>query len=233
MSNAESYDIGVIKSVKRQTLYHKVYESLKMSILNYDLPPGTKLNEVQLAEQLNVSATPVREAFKMLASEGLVKITPWKGVEVQQFSDTEIIDTFQCREALEILAIELTFDRLKFDSDKEDIIKDLDETIERSKNVDTITEFVYINSTIHDFWLKHSGNKRLIDLMDNLNDVLLHDRNVSAFVDKRKEEIIKEHIEILLALKNMDLEKAKQALRTHIRNGCEFGRKIREEREKR
>lgn len=233
MSNAESYDIGVIKSVKRQTLYHKVYESLKMSILNYDLPPGTKLNEVQLAEQLNVSATPVREAFKMLASEGLVKITPWKGVEVQQFSDTEIIDTFQCREALEILAIELTFERLKYDSDKEGIIKILDETIERSKNVNTITEFVYINSTIHDFWLKHSGNKKLIYLMDNLNDVLLHDRNVSAFDDRRREEIIKEHIEILLALKNMDLEKAKQALRTHIRNGCEFGRKIREEREER
>lgn len=219
------YDHIKLKSVGRQTLNQQVYESIKMSILNHDLEPGTKLNEVKIAEQLNVSATPVREAFRMLASEGLVIIQPWKGVVVQEFSDEEVLEVYQCREALELLAFELTFNNNKV---SEDDIKELEKIARISENTDNVTEIVYTNSILHDFWITGSGNSRLIYLIRLLDDVLLHDRNISANDNKRKSEIANEHFAIIDALKEGDYEKAKIALRTHIRSGYKYSKEIRE-----
>ena len=83
-------NINGILPLGRQPLSQKIYESLKQLILEGDIPPGSKLNETQVAERMNTSTTPVREAFRLLASEGLVKIEPWKGVVVQEYSTDEI-----------------------------------------------------------------------------------------------------------------------------------------------
>ncbi len=77
-----------VKRVKRQTLNRTVYEAIKHSILKGDIPAGAKLSEVQMGKQLGVSATPVREAFRMLSMEGLIQIDPWKGAVVLGFSRT-------------------------------------------------------------------------------------------------------------------------------------------------
>lgn len=206
-----------IEKVGRQTLNQKVYNTLKLAILNGDVAPESKLNEVQLAEQLNVSATPVREAFRMLAAEGLVEIIPWKGVIVNKFSKDEVLEVYQCREALEILALELAIDKI----DEEDL-KELNNYVNLSKETDDVSELVDINTKIHGFILSKSGNKKLEFLIGLLNEVLLHDRNISAFDDSRRKEIVKEHIDLLNALKLKDLDKAKKAMRTHIQNGYEY-----------
>lgn len=213
---------NVIEPISRQTLHQKVYENLKMLILNGDICPGTKLNETSVAKQMNTSTTPVREAFRMLAAEGFVKMEPWKGIVVQEYDKDEIEDVFQCREALEILGIELTIEKLKQMNNPEKSIKQIDDEIIRSENCQTLTEFVKLNSGIHNFWIKGSGNARLSALMDNLNDVLLHDRNISGMDGKRRREIIDEHVAILKAIRDMDSEKAKAALVLHIRNGYNY-----------
>lgn len=206
-----------IKGLGRQTLNQKVYENLKLSILNGDLAPETKLNETHVAEQLNVSATPVREAFRTLASEGLVEIIPWKGVVVKKFSNDEVLEVYQCREVLEVLAVELAIDKI----DKNDL-EILDNYIKISKNSNNISELVKINTDIHEFILDKSGNNKLKFLVEILNDVLLHDRNVSAFDNTRREEIVDEHVLLLNELKNKNLDKAKEAMRIHIHNGYEY-----------
>lgn len=217
---------NVIVPISRQTLHQKVYENLKMLILKGDISPGTKLNETNVAKQMNTSTTPVREAFRMLASEGFVKMEPWKGIVVQEYDKDEIEDVFQCREALETLGIVITINKLKQTENPEIIIKQIDDEIVRSKNCKTLTEFVKLNSSIHNFWIKGSGNMRLAALMDGLNDVLLHDRNISGMDNKRRREIINEHVAILEAIRDMDVEKAKKALLEHIRNGYEYSIKV-------
>lgn len=216
-----------IQSIGRQTLNQKVYENLKMSILNKDLLPGTKLSEVQVAKQLNVSPTPVREAFRMLATEGLVKIEPWKGVVVQEFSETEVLEVFQCREVLELLALELTINKLKNNELPKSAVEMIDHIIEDSKRADDLSVFVRLNSSVHDFWINNSQNSKLIYLMSQIREVLLHDRNLSAYDDARRKEIVEEHVQILNAIRELNIDKAKEALRYHIKAGYEFSKKIR------
>ncbi|MEG2203793.1 MAG: GntR family transcriptional regulator [Oscillospiraceae bacterium] len=219
--------IGGIRPVGRQPLNQKVYESLKMSILCGNIAPGVKLSENQVALQMDTSTTPVREAFRMLAAEGLVKIEPWKGVVVQEYSTDEIVDVFQCREIIETLALDLTITRLEQMPSRADAIRKIDKEIVLSQSEAGTSTFVNLNSRIHDFWIRGAGNQRLVVLMDNLNDVLLHDRNVSAMDETRKQEIVQEHQDIFLAIRELNRERAKEALIRHIRNGCAYSLRIR------
>lgn len=74
--------------------------------------PGERLQEVRIANMLDVSPAPVREAFRMLAMEGLIRIDPWKGAVVQCYSSEEILDVVQCRVALETLALKLAYQNM-------------------------------------------------------------------------------------------------------------------------
>ena len=76
-------------------------------ILNDEFKDEIKLNEVQIATMLDVSPTPVREAFRMLAADGIVEIIPWKGVFIKKYTIDEVEEAYQCREVLETLAVKL------------------------------------------------------------------------------------------------------------------------------
>ena len=219
--------ISGIWPVGRQPLNQQIYESLKQSILLGNLQAGTKLNETQVARQMGTSTTPVREAFRLLAAEGLLKIEPWKGAVVQEYSTDEILEVFQCREVLETLALRLTMERLERPVDREAALERINQEIALSEGEDAFSGFVGRNSGIHDFWIKGSGNHRLIALMESLNDVLLHDRNMSAMDQQRRQEIIAEHREIFEAVRAMDQERAQAALIRHIQNGYRYSLKIR------
>lgn len=222
--------INGIWPVGRQPLNQQIYESLKQSILLGNLQPGTKLNETQVARQMGTSTTPVREAFRLLAAEGFLKIEPWKGAVVQEYSTDEIMEVFQCREVLETLALELTISRLAGAPDREAALERIGKEIALSEE-DALSGFVDRNSGIHDFWIRGSGNHRLMALMDSLSDVLLHDRNVSAMDEDRRREIIQEHRQIFEAVRKLDQEAARAALVRHIQNGYRYSLKIREQAE--
>lgn len=220
-------EINGIRPVGHQPLNQQVYENLKLSILNHAIAAGTRLAESQVARQMGTSTTPVREAFRMLAAEGLVSITPWKGAVVQEYTLNEIQEVFQCREVLETLALDLTISRLAETPDAEERIRRMREAVERSQEETTLSAFVNLNSAIHDFWITGSGNRRLIGLMETLNDVLLHDRNLSAMDERRRREIVGEHREIFAAIQTMDRERARKALQTHIRKGYGYSETVR------
>lgn len=203
-----------MKRVNRQTLNQRVYQNIKQSILDGEIPPGCKLSEVQMGKQLGVSATPVREAFRMLAMEGLIRIDPWKGAVVQGFHPQEALEAIQCRDALETLALKLFLQRA---SEKE--IDALEYMILQAETTQDLTEFVTLSSAIHDIWLEGCKNSRLLLLMGQLSPVLLRERNYSANDQKRKAEIILEHREILKALRARDIEAAVKALSRHIEQG--------------
>ena len=222
--------ISGIWPVGRQPLNQKIYENLKQLILEGTIPPGTKLNETQVARQMGTSTTPVREAFRLLAAEGFLKIEPWKGAVVQEYSTDEIMEVFRCREVLETLALELTISRLASAPDREEALERIGKEIALSEE-DALSGFVDRNSGIHDFWIRGSGNHRLMALMDSLSDVLLHDRNVSAMDEDRRREIIQEHRQIFEAVQKLDQEAARAALVRHIQNGYRYSLKIREQAE--
>lgn len=209
--------ISKIQTVGRRPLNIIVYENIKKAIIDGVIKPGTRLTETKVGEQMNVSTTPVREAFRKLESERLVKIIPYRGAIVQEFSRQEIDEVYQCREALEGLAIELAIDHINDEG-----IQELKELVEQSQRTTDFSEYVRINSAIHNIILKYSKNETLANLLDQLNDVIYHNRNVSSYSDQRRDEIYLEHMQILKAIKAKDKALAKQAMKAHVQKGYKY-----------
>jgi DNA-binding GntR family transcriptional regulator len=101
-----------IISIPRQVLHQQVFTRLRQLIVENHIKPGSKLNERALCEQLEVSRTPLREAIKMLASEGLVELLPNRGAVARQLSAQDIADTFELIAGLEGLSGELAAQRI-------------------------------------------------------------------------------------------------------------------------
>lgn len=202
---------------EKKTLNQKVYQSIKNMIFDGELQGGDKLNEVDIANALGVSATPVRETFRMLSTEGLVEIIPYKGVFVREYTPEEIKSVYECRRALENLALELAIDKLE----KSKLLEFLETINEENAQISSYD----VSNAIHDYILQTSGNKTLLDLVERLNYMLLHDRMKSAKDPKRKAEICEEHRELILALLDKDLELSKKLMTEHINKGYEYIKK--------
>lgn len=101
-----------IVSIPRQSLHQEVANRLRQRIIEGDIAPGSKLNERELCEVMNVSRTPLREAIKMLAAEGLVELLPNRGAAVAQLDEQDVIDTFEVIAGLEGLSGELAAQRI-------------------------------------------------------------------------------------------------------------------------
>lgn len=209
--------LSKIKSASKQPLSVLVYENIKSAIISGEIEPGTRLTETAVSDQMNVSSTPVREAFSRLASEGLIKIIPYRGAIVQEFTSQEILEVYQCREALEVMAIELAIDHI---DDKG--IGQLKKLLKKSKDAADYTKFVEINTAMHEIFFEYAKNDTLFKLINQIQDVILNNRNVSSYNDVRKEEIYEEHKLIITALENKDKEQAKTAMADHIKNGYAY-----------
>nr|WP_309098391.1 GntR family transcriptional regulator [Fredinandcohnia onubensis] len=203
-----------LESVERQPLNVIVYEKLKTSIVNGDIEPGTRITEATVSKQLNVSSTPVREAFRKLSAEGLITIVPWKGAIVQEFSSKQILDVYQCRTSLEELAVELAIPRIDAEG-----IKQLKECVEKSITCESHTEYVELNTKLHDLIYEYADNPTLMNLYNQIKDVVIHNRIVTSYSEERKRQIIQEHEAIIKYIEQKDIDNAKHAVRTHILKG--------------
>ncbi|WP_270675200.1 GntR family transcriptional regulator [Peptoniphilus genitalis] len=211
----EKKTVNKYKIKNKKTLNQQVYESLKQMFLDDVFEEGQKLNENDIADALGVSATPVRETFRRLATEGFLEVIPYKGVYVRGFSEKELMEVYECRQALEKLALELAMPNIS-----EEEINELIEELEENIRINDISSNVDMSNKLHNFILEKSENKRLKKLITNLNDVLIRDRNISAGDKIRRMEILEEHLNILNALKEKDLELSKKYLEEHIKKGC-------------
>ena len=129
---------GKVSGVSRVSLAEQVYQNLVASIANGDLPAGTELKEQHLAKQMGVSATPVREALRRLASDGMVETVPYHGAVVRTLNHKEIEEAYACREVLEHLAISEAITHL---TDKDiDYLYSLIAVFENASGVSEISE---------------------------------------------------------------------------------------------
>lgn len=201
----------------RRPLSGQVYETLKAAITAGHLSPTTRLTETALARSLGVSPTPVREALRRLAAEGLVEIAPWRGVTVRQLSDTEVVETYQCREALEGFACRLAARRVDAEG-----LRQLQRLLQVSARTRTAAEVVETNSQIHNLVFAYAGNQKLREMLSLLRDTIMGDRALSADSGLRRRAIHAEHVAIVAALERHDADAAERAMRRHVRNGFAY-----------
>lgn len=217
MDRNEPYTLKTVDSIERLPLSEQVYLTLKQAILQGDLKPGEKLNEVKIAEHLKVSATPVREAFRKLAKDNLVIIVPWKGVTVKGDTPEEIIALYQCREVMEGLGA-----RLCARNATEEQIAELRAMCEEMHNIEDARERVEVNSRFHSMVASFSGNDRVVDYLSDFRERVNRDMYLSSFNAGRTRECDDEHDHIVEAIADRDEAKAEAAMRQHITNAFVF-----------
>ena len=202
---------------KGSPLSEQVYEQLKAAIMQGLLSPETRLTETEVAQQIGVSPTPVREAFRRLAAEGFLEIAPWKGVKVRSITEKEILETYQCREVLEGLAC-----RLAASSIDSSGLQKLRRLIKKSQEAASANEIVTVNSAIHTLILEYAGNAKLRATLGLFHETIIRDRTLTAYNAARQHEIHGEHDAIFAALEAGDADAAEQAMRVHVRNGYAY-----------
>ena len=172
--------------------------------------------EIQLADKLGVSRTPIREAIRKLELEGLVLMIPRRGAEVAEITEKSLRDVLEVRRALEELAVGLACDRIT-DEDIEKLkiaAKEFENTLESGD----VTEYAEADVNFHDIIYLATDNQRLIQLLYNLREQMYRYRVEYL---KRKEvhlTLLKEHEYIIECIEKRDKSKAMEAICTHIEN---------------
>lgn len=193
-----------------------VFEALREAIINGTLGPGERLMEIQLAEELGVSRTPVREAIRKLELEGFVVMVPRKGAYVSGISLKDIADVFEVRAALESLAAGLAAERI---TDEE--LEELERILVRKSEIieeKDVSLFVESDTRFHETLYQASRNQRLIQILSNIRDEIQRFRSVSLAYPGRMREALEEHRKIVEAISERNIVLAQALAWEHIEN---------------
>ncbi|MBE7718629.1 GntR family transcriptional regulator [Lacrimispora indolis] len=193
-----------------------VFNTLRQAILKGELAPGERLMEIQLAERLGVSRTPIREAIRKLELEGLVLMVPRKGAEVAKISEKSLRDVLEVRRSLEELAIELACQRMTQESVEE--LEKKQEEFKQAVEDGNAMEIAETDEAYHDVIYKGTCNDRLVQMINNLREQMYRYRLEYIKDEDKRQILLLEHDNILRAVKQRKVQEAKEAMREHIDN---------------
>jgi DNA-binding GntR family transcriptional regulator len=206
-------------------LADRVYRALRERILEGDYLPGQKLNLAQLARDLEVSNTPIREAMARLERVGLIEVVPYSGPKVKRLTAAQLRDIYDVRIALEELAV-----RLVAQSQDPDVLQGLAKALEmqeRACSGDDPRAVVDADRAFHDALVEASGNSILLEMLPNLSDrtrlLLELDKHPSEGMDKEAAvRTLRDHRLIYEALQKGDQETAVKELHHQLIRGREL-----------
>ena len=194
-----------------------VFNTLRQAILKGELKPGERLMEIQLANKLGVSRTPVREAIRKLELEGLVLMIPRKGAEVAEITRQDMEDVLEVRTALEELAVKDACDHIT-DAQLSELKKASNEFKKALLEGKDLVTCADADMHFHDVILSATNNRRLIQMLNNLSEQMYRYRMEYLKDERTPKTLIEEHDAIRRALKKHDKVKAGAAIRVHIDN---------------
>jgi len=207
-------DLGNYLSLK-----DRVYQNIKFQIMTGTLKPGNRLPEEELSKAMNISRAPIREAFNRLEKEGFITIIPRKGAAVSTVTIQMIEDIFEIREILELLAVKKSLGKI-FIKELEKVGDSLKKFIDKPTNIENCMKYLTLDKKFHDLLSQNCGNKKLIELLSNLQEQIHWLRNISlkriTFAGS-----VKEHLVIIEALKKNDKELITKVLLQHLERAKE------------
>ncbi len=196
-----------------------VFENLRDAIITQVLKPGERLMEIQLADEMGVSRTPVREAIRKLELEGLVVMVPRKGAYVAGVSMKDIHEVYEVRSALEMLAVTLAAERItdeELNALEQQVLRESEE--EAKKDGSDLDNIIYIDSSFHDIIYQAARNQRLVQFVNILQEQLQRFRAASLARPGRSKTALEEHKQIVEALSERNGELASKLAQEHIEN---------------
>lgn len=192
----------------------QAYRYVRNAIQTGQLKPGDRLREVELAEIIGLSRTPIREALAKLEAEGLVLHDATRGIVVAELDYSMVTELYYMREVLEGTAARLTAQHA---SEVEiSILEDLCRQYESSQGNEAM--LALSNRQFHDTLYRCSHNRYLVNMLTVLHDALSLLGSTTLSSPERAAETLREHEAVVDAVRNRDADGAEQALRAHIRS---------------
>jgi len=193
-----------------------VLDAIRGAIMNGTLQPRERLMEIQMAEELGVSRTPIREALRKLELEGFIVMVPRKGAYVSDLSFKDIADVFEIRAALEGLAAGLAAERIT----EEELERMERLLVEKQEAItqDDIGKLVEVDTKFHELMYQASRNVRLGSIISNLREQIQRFRLTSLSYPGRNKLSLEEHKKIVEAIQARDYQLARQLATEHIEN---------------
>jgi DNA-binding GntR family transcriptional regulator len=203
--------------IKKETLAEQAFNLIKKDIISGKLAPDEELPEKKLAEELGISRTPIREALKRLAAEGLIMISDAKMATVASFTEEDALQFLEIRELLEVYNLEIIADTFQ-----DRLLEELKENLEsqwQAIKEDCYEEFIELDREFHLLLAKENPNPKLRDMIHTSNTgvnraflVLSNTLRLSA------KEAYEEHNRIFTALQSKHVETAKKEMSAHMKN---------------
>lgn len=216
--------------MKRQEIYvetikDQIYQILKDEIINCTLKSGEKLVEQTIADRMNVSRSPVREAIKQLTGDGLVENTPNKGAFVKKPTFKDILDMYDVRKMFEVYAVQKIGTNMKKPGEQQ--LRRLRENIQKAYQNKNIKGYHVLERELSNTIIALSGNQvvmnsygNLYTMMSNFSDVVLDGK------DQRFHETVQERLDLIDALLSGDTASAEKIVTQHLDQAKEWIRKI-------
>jgi len=196
------------------SLTDEIADLVRDRILKGEYEIGEKIKENQIATELKVSRTPIREAFKLLENEGLIDYIPNRGCFAKGFTKQDVDDIYAVREALEQLAVERAAERIT-EKELEELQSqwELMEFYVKKKDAQKVLE---LNSTFHDLIYASTRSRFMAQVLRSYKSYINKTRKSVFYDETYLMAILAEHREILEAIKSRDKEKAVRAVSEHL-----------------
>ena len=187
-----------------------VFNTLRQAILRGELKPGERLMEIQLANKLGVSRTPIREAIRKLELEGLVLMIPRRGAEVAEITEQNLRDVLEVREALEELSVKLACEHATQAQIEE--MKQAAQVFKESLSGDDVTRIAEADVAFHDAINMATDNQKLIQILNNLREQMFRYRVEYLKNNEVYEQLLEEHEFLIQAVIKHDKAQAKDII---------------------
>ena len=202
--------------IKRELLADQIYETLKSRIISGEYQAGFRLKDRDLAKEFDVSSIPVREALRLLRSQGFVNIDPYKGAEVVDFKNPKYArDIYEARIMIECFSIEKAIENLN-----SKIVDDLENRLNAIRKACKKKDYenTFIDSAFHREIIKAAGNPYILNIFDGIKFQSPHFDKNSKSQDGPGGTLVnyKNHKRIFDCIIAKDVKKAKQEIRNHL-----------------
>jgi DNA-binding GntR family transcriptional regulator len=200
-----------------KALYEEVAEQLRQRIFRRELEPGSWIDELKIAEEFGISRTPLREALKVLAAEGLVTMKVRRGAYVTEMSEKDLRDVYHLLSLLESDAAGVVAERAT--PEQQQTLRDLHAELESAAG--NREAFFSVNERFHMALLDMADNRWRSQMVADLRKVMKLNRHNSLFKQGRIEDSLNEHRAILDAMLARDAEGTRRAMQAHFAQGLQ------------
>lgn len=198
-----------------------MYDDLFMKILGGKYQEGDRLKEADLAEEFNISRTPVREVLKQLAADGLVHLLPNRGATVFPLTPDDIEEIYEIRKSLELLALSFSIDRISLND-----LGKLRKRMVKIKSDGDYMEALSSDADLHSLLVESSGKRRLISMLRQLLHLMRKFRSIGFHEQELLNRVTTEHIDLIDALTTRDKKMAEEILSDHLERSKKSALKV-------